>query len=449
MLRLKNLMFAYSDLLIPFFNQLNDSVIYVILRNYEDLPERVGNDLDILIEKKDVKKFEEILLSQKDKHWFILSKIPRQNLVTYILYTNYNSKPEYLKIDVALGISTFGICYISANAILENRKLYNFFYIPSPDDEFLVSFFQYFLYTGKVKAKNIQKLEVLFETSGEAIKSKINKLLTPSIGEIVESAVKHNNFTQLEKKYGYIKRHFLIRTIIKHPFISVGEIIKDFIRILSRIFHPTGIFLCFVGVDGSGKTTLINNTLEKLSYVMPDYKFYFSFRPEILPKLGETKALKSENENQDMRIVKNKWSGRFLSTLRLVYYSLDFILGYFLKIYPVLIKNGIVIGDRYFFDYFAHPERYNIQGNKNFKKILLRIIPKPNLTFFIKANPEIVITRKAELSVEEIEKQQEKFYKLKNLIKNYKIVENERNVQEAANLIEQQILTHLTDRISL
>ena len=66
-------------------------------------------------------------------------------------------------------------------------------------------------------------------------------------------------------------------------------------------------------------------------------------------------------------------------------------------------RNRIVIGDRYFYDYYIQ-NGYN-WGSTIYLDLINYLIPKPDYTILLKNTPEIVFSRKAEISIDEIQRQ--------------------------------------------
>ena len=94
----------------------------------------------------------------------------------------------------------------------------------------------------------------------------------------------------------------------------------------------------------------------------------------------------------------------FLKTyLRLSILTLDYLIGYILRVWPVLYRDGLVIFDRYLYDFIvAHPERSKMYVSDFVKKILVKIVPRPDLVIFLKGDPVILFQRKREFSIEDL-----------------------------------------------
>lgn len=140
----------------------------------------------------------------------------------------------------------------------------------------------------------------------------------------------------------------------------------------------------FLGVDGSGKSTLIESIIKKnkLKYqkvhFAPDY-----FR---------------NKKNQVSNPHKKKYRGIIFSFLKIFYWLINFQLFKLLN----YNTNKIFIFDRYLYDIIIDPLRYRILLSKKIKKFILKNFTKPDLIVFLTGNPIRIYTRKPELNLKDI-----------------------------------------------
>jgi thymidylate kinase len=76
--------------------------------------------------------------------------------------------------------------------------------------------------------------------------------------------------------------------------------------------------------------------------------------------------------------------------------------GYLLRIRPLLRQNGLVVADRWAYGYLAQPRALRFYGPAWLARGLLRIFPRPSLAVIAKAPPEIIVSRKQELTWEQV-----------------------------------------------
>tara|TARA_B110000238_G_scaffold201212_1_gene256270 strand:- start:4134 stop:4745 length:612 start_codon:yes stop_codon:yes gene_type:complete len=161
--------------------------------------------------------------------------------------------------------------------------------------------------------------------------------------------------------------------------------------------NKNNFFLCVFGPDGSGKSTVYS---ELVKIYNPDKISHFHWRPGLFPyKSKKSKGFVSAFNNPHQ--VKTK--SLIKSFLILLYIYLDFVFGYFFK-----VKNKyreIIYYERYFYDLIVDQKRYGIKVNPSIINFFSYFVKKPDLIIILDADSKILIERKQELSLKEIERQ--------------------------------------------
>ena len=94
-----------------------------------------------------------------------------------------------------------------------------------------------------------------------------------------------------------------------------------------------------------------------------------------------------------------------VSLARFVYYWLDFVVGYWLTIYPQLAQTTFVLGERYFPDVLVHPQRYGFTAPRWLIRLAAACVPSPDLLILLEDDPEVIYARKSELSLSSLARQ--------------------------------------------
>jgi thymidylate kinase len=167
------------------------------------------------------------------------------------------------------------------------------------------------------------------------------------------------------------------------------------------IRQHTGIFAVVLGPDGSGKSTVVDQLLRESESIYTG-SWCFHWRPGLLPQPSR----QAKQRTSSPLPPPNEFAyGGAISLLRYCYFLLDFVAGYWLRIYPRRRQGQLVIGERWYFDVLINPQRYGFRLPAWLLRLGGRLIPRPDLTILLKADPTAIHARKPELTVEQITNQ--------------------------------------------
>jgi energy-coupling factor transporter ATP-binding protein EcfA2 len=156
-----------------------------------------------------------------------------------------------------------------------------------------------------------------------------------------------------------------------------------------------GLFVALVGPDGVGKTTVAT----ALAAAVDGPTAYFHFCPLI------RKPLQSEPEADTQPYPeKGDESGlALLGWIRLARNVLRMWVGYLVRVKPAVRKGVFVMGDRWAYGYLVQPGALKFYGPAWMARLALRLLPQPDVVINFTAPPQLIRSRKAELSLERIE----------------------------------------------
>lgn len=165
-----------------------------------------------------------------------------------------------------------------------------------------------------------------------------------------------------------------------------------------------GIVITFSGVDGAGKTTIMDNTERLLKEKYKQKIIRLRHRPQLLPILSAYKYGKAEAEKRAAETMPRTGGNKSSigSFIRFAYYYLDYLLGQFYIYFKYTLRGYTILYDRYYFDFIVDFRRSNININPAIPKFLYNFIFKQNINVFLYASPEVILKRKQELPSEEI-----------------------------------------------
>lgn len=171
-----------------------------------------------------------------------------------------------------------------------------------------------------------------------------------------------------------------------------------------------GLFIVLVGPDGCGKSTIAENLLRTPP---PQFSnvFHFHWRPGWLPPLGRWRRDASNTETSDAPPTDFAY-GYVGSFIRYLYYLIDFVAGYWIRIRPRLKQSQLVIGERGYLDLVVDPRRYGFRLPGWLLHLGGLAVPAADLVILLKADALRVHSRKPELSVKRLHELHGRLYAL-------------------------------------
>lgn len=372
---------------------LNANTEYAVMRNFDGLPDsNAARDIDIIIRKKDLKRITPGLIDIFVKTgWRIVTYLNSDRLITFVCARNDGDETSIMQWDFFVDTSVFGVQLMTADEFLADKEFNGFLWHLKTDSQFLDKY----LYDRAVGAAYPEKYRATREAAKDSpvVRAKIKQIFGVDTVEecdrmpgkkLLLRAIKHN--------------------LTKRPFGFIGGV-GNFLKTFSGnyIMSRTGFSVGFTGPDGSGKTTVIDRTLERLGDVFgsgPAHAYYH-FRPALFGNLGEvahSAGIKKEVDRNYSDPHRGGKTGVVSSLARLGYYSVDYIVGYFAKVKTMTRITKLVIFDRYFTDIICDSRRSRIYLPPKFLNLWRKLlIPSLDYNILLTASADTILARKREL----------------------------------------------------
>lgn len=198
------------------------------------------------------------------------------------------------------------------------------------------------------------------------------------------------------------------------------------------------MLIVVLGPDGCGKTTVANKIVKKF-YNKKTICHHVAMNFEILPKLRDIinpfrkhKIKATHIEGEYYGGMKIKPNTVLRSILIVGWYALDYFLGH-IKLFKWRKNNESVIFARYYYDYYF--QRGYLNTPKWYIKILEILVPKPDYIFTINRDADDIFQLKPELSVIEINRQQNIINTLLKSKKNAYVIDGSNGIDDTVNQI--------------
>ncbi|MCP3920745.1 MAG: hypothetical protein GY711_34900 [bacterium] len=208
---------------------------------------------------------------------------------------------------------------------------------------------------------------------------------------------------------GSCRRRLLARCFARRPLRSLlGWLHFGWALRVAPLVRPRGMFVVFLGTDGSGKSTLLDAVRSSLEPAFRGASVKtFHLRPGLLPQLDRIVHLgRATYDASDCASPhRAQPSGRLVSNLRVLYYALDYWIGYALRVLPGRRRNALVLFDRWFLDYLVDPERFRVRHGTVAARLISRLVPRADAVIVCTAPADVVQARKPELAPEESARQ--------------------------------------------
>jgi thymidylate kinase len=387
-----------GNLILSLIGQLEAAGIpCVYLRNHENLPDDVGNDVDLLIQKGATAKALAIISAETPKHgWKVLRTVQFSPLSVFFAANNGEA---FTHIDLFERLEWHCVEYASARQVLKQRQWNGHVHIPNPADEIYLNISTRLIYQGKIREKHRHQAQGLVSQGmQEAIRKSFAHHMGNKFGGNMAEGVIKGDWNQLEASATAMRRAAILRCALLAPMTAMISLFRYSSRAIGRILCPPGPFVVFEGADGVGKSTLIEGILplfKEITGRSDTLLFHWKPNNASLRIAGQSAGAASDPRGNSPRPAP-------LSFLFLGYHWLGYWIGYLRHVLPVRSKNRAVIGDRYSYEFFLDPSRLRIKLPAWITRVAAYSVPQPTMIIGLVADPETIRARKPELDSSEI-----------------------------------------------
>ncbi len=429
-----------GQLVTAVFRAWNDAGIkFLVLRNYEQLPNFTSNDIDVLVAPAQIHHAEHTLVAAAQSAGFRLHN--RAEFATLALYFSDPKTNLQAHFDLFTALKWRSFDFIGCERFLDRRRARDSFAVPASADEAVTNLLAFMIYTGRVKDKYKAAITAGFRAEAEAA----TQLLAETYGEAhameMVAAGAQEKWEDLESRTPALRRALILRQVFGKPFHTLNSFITDAARLARRFISPPGLTVVLCGADGSGKSTAGKAIVEGLSGTFsPQKGRFFHWKPALFSR--KRQAGRGPATDPHGKPVRNS----IASLGYFAFHWLEFFLGSHTVIRPVTFRGGLVLIDRYYYDFFVDQRRYRLRVPDFIVRLGHVFIKKPDLVLLLDAPAEVLQRRKQEVAPVETQRQCEAYRALMNGLPNGRIIAASQPAEKVAADINRTILEFLAER---
>jgi thymidylate kinase len=363
------------------------------LPSFQSLP--IESGLDLAITKNELIATEKFIIEHDLVKRHV--KIKKTSMSTSQIHFGDGS---YLSVDFIHDFIRKGVRYMDVKALLYSAKIENGVKRPTlfHDIEYTQHF--YTLNNANIPLKYQQIFSQILtkkdqvNTYLDSLKNKYDLLFKDLSDAFIFSPIKKKQI----KKNIRIKHSHLGFNLLQKRVGYLQDLLVD-------LMQNKGFMVTFSGVDGAGKTTIINAVKKQFEQKYRKEVVLMRHRPGVLPILSAIKhggLKKAEQRASESLPRQGQNKSKLGSYLRFSYYFTDYLFGQIYIYFKYVLRGKIVIYDRYYYDFINDSKRSNIRLKREFIKRLFRFIYKPDFNFYLYNDPEIILKRKQELNVNDL-----------------------------------------------
>ncbi len=204
---------------------------------------------------------------------------------------------------------------------------------------------------------------------------------------------------------------------------------------------PPGLTVVLCGADGCGKSTAGKLLVELLAGTFkPELGRRFHWKPPVFS--GRRHAARGPVTEPHDLPPRNRLASLGFFAIHWV----EFLLGVPLRLLPVTAQGGLVLIDRYFYDFFVDQRRFQLSVPIVLVRVAYALLPKPDLVFLLDAPTSVLRARKQEVSEAETDRQRAAYAKMASGLPNARIIDATQAADAVARSMQREIFELLAAR---
>lgn len=389
-----------ATILQAFFRRLNASGMpYAVVGDVRGFPHEVSGDVDFVVPQHRLDQVHGIIRAFADKQGLALVQVLQHESSAFYTCLGWIGPDGYcvLKLDYCGDYVRRARLLVRAETLLAGARAIAFgperldhFRVPADGPGF-VYYLCKRLDKGEVSTRNAAYLAALWQQATDGVRDRLREIWSDTDLLRIERLIAPGHAARVDD-IAVLRPALYRRRPRRWP-----DVAQDLLRRIGRFLRPTGILVAVMGPDGSGKSLVIDTLLAQQQDGFRRTRS-FHLRPGILGASEDARAPSSDPH------AKPAYGGA-KSAVKLAYVATDYLLGYWLKVRPALVRSTFMIFDRYYHDLLVDPRRSRYGGPDWLVRLVGRVVPKPDLMLVLDAAVDVILARKQEVTRAECARQ--------------------------------------------
>lgn len=372
----------------------------LVLRDFDHLPDAVASDLDLAIENPTLlPRMEEAIEAFARAAGLELVTVVRRSYVWQFKLLGSGSA-EQLVIDVhPEGEGWHGPLYLTSGELFAEASDHGGWQQPAPHHQAMMAVFQHLLWGGFYKAKYHSLVPQWIVGHEQPFTTCVARAFGSDLAPRLVQMIMNADGEGLAALVPALRRRLWRERGLTDLAGSLRRLLAFVGTEIALTAARRGRWIVLVGPDGVGKTTVAGRLEVETKPFFRGTRYHHWIPSWSRPLY---RAAPPGGSKPTTRPRQSGARAVLVSLARLGRNVIRAHMGFWLRVWPHLLRQRLVIGDRYLFNYWVDPASVCYSGPAWFVRAMLSFAPKPDLVVALVAPPDVIHGRKPELTPSEI-----------------------------------------------
>ncbi len=433
----------------------NAGIAYAIIRD-DPLAEKPLAELDLLIDPAFCRSFAAVAR----EHGFSQIRDGYLNPGKKVFLYYHGKRPALL--DVHEKMIFRCLEFLDVKNLLQNRVQRGGYFFLSGEDYFLALLLHNILAKNEIQQKHrVVLLQLQQKKCDESrIESRLEKFGLLSVyRQIIPDFAAACDDPAIVRQW-----RKQVRKILRRQPVNLLRLLRLRFRLLKTRFwgKKRGLIIAFIGPDGAGKSSIIAALRQKLKQqglstkvaymgpwggsILKLRKIFFWLNPS--PYRSDYKDFYAGKRKDKPCRLKGlqKWKFNFRCAVYYFFLLMEMKTRWIVRVLPALRRGQIVLADRYIYDILTGYKNRPMDYQQGIRKRICKKYPRPDIGVLLQCEPEIIFSRKSQLSHAQLEHSQQVYKEIAESF-HFQILETSASIEDTVAGLEKTIIPAIREQM--